>query len=148
MRVLGIEIQSKDVCWVVMDGDKLRGTLQILTKRTLPESAADDISNLLLLKSVMITDIRDSNLNALAVIRADHNSSVLRSKIECMIQVAANDVGVPCHLISIQTVNAAEKRKLASVTGSNLDVAYNGGNTFQPKYLRRAAFCAWSVINA
>jgi hypothetical protein len=51
-------------------------------------------------------------------------------------------------MIAPQTVRAAQDRKVHQVTGSSLPQAYNSGNQINPKYLQKAAYCAWSVLNA
>ncbi len=150
MRVLGIEIDSADLNWVILDGTNTAGTLQKIepSKQKLPTSEEDEVGNLLQLKQLVANGIRHNGVEKVGIIRAGKMCTPLRCKVEFIIQCACKELGLPCVLVAPQTVDAARKRKVQKVTGSSLVEIYNGGNEIDPKYLEKAAHCAWSVLNA
>lgn len=150
MRTLGIDIVSSDLHWIILDGTRTGGSCELLPRSTvsLPQSAPDTIGNLLLLKDYISTVLKDKTVEAVGVIRADSGSSPLRAKIECMVEYASKDANIPCDTIPVQTVRAAEARKVVQVAGRTLEQAFFAGNGIHPKYLTKAAYCAWSIINA
>ena len=150
MRVLGIEIISADPCWVVVDGSDTAGSLEIIepSRQRLPTSQEDEVGNLLQLKQVVTNILRHNRIEKIGLIRAGKMCTPLRCKVEFNIQCACKELGLPCVLVAPQTVDAARKRKVQKATGSSLIEIYNGGNEIDPKYLEKAAYCAWSVLNA
>lgn len=150
MRVLGIEIISADPCWVVLDGSDTAGVLEIIepSRQRLPTSEEDEVGNLLQLKQLVANTLRHNRIEKIGVIRAGKMCTPLRCKVEFNIQWACKELGLPCVLVAPQTIDAARKRKVQKVTGSSLIEIYNGGDEIDPRYLEKAAYCAWSVLNA
>jgi len=104
----------------------------------------DEVDRLIALKK-QVYDVLKSNLVELAgIVRADMGSSPLRAKVERVIQLAAADASVSCKLIAAQTVSAADKRRVEDVAGASSRQAIE---QISPGYLRKAAFCAWCVLN-
>jgi hypothetical protein len=150
MRVLGIEIISADPCWVVLDGDNHSGSLEIIepSRQRLPTSEIDEVGNLLQLKQLVTNTFRNKNIEKIGLIRAGKQCSPLRCKVEFIIQYACKELGLPCLLVPPQTIHAVRERKVHQVTGSSLIEIYNGGSEIDPRYLEKAAYCAWSDLNA
>lgn len=150
MRVLGIEIISADPCWVLLDGDNHTGSLEIIepSRQRLPTSETDEVGNLLQLKQLVTNTLRNNDIERIGLIRAGKQCSPLRCKVEFIIQYACKELGLPCLPIAPQTIHAAQVRKVQQVTGRSLIDIYNSGREINPKYLEKAAYCAWSVVNA
>lgn len=150
MRVLGIEIDSTDPCWIVLDGCNTGGCLEAIDppKQRLPASGEDDVENLLQLKQLITNALRRYNIEKVGIIRAGVSCKPVRCKVEFIIQYACKELGIPCLLVPTQTVNAAKQRKVLHVAGHSLIEIYNNGNEILPRYLENAAYCAWSVLNA
>lgn len=148
--MLGIEIISADPCWIILDGDNTVGLLESIepSRQRLPTSGEDEVGNLLQLKQVVTNILRHNRIERIGLIRAGKMCTPLRCKVEFIIQCACRDLGLPCVLVAPQTIDAARKRKVQQVTGSSLIEIYNGGNEIDPRYLEKAAYCAWSVLNA
>ena len=150
MRVLGIEIVSADPCWIVLDGSNTAGSLEIIepSRQRLPTSEEDEIGNLLQLKQLVANTLRHNRIEKIGLIRAGKMCTPLRCKVEFIIQYGCKELGLPCLLVAPQTIHAARERKVQQITGSSLIEIYNGGNEIDPRYLEKAAYCAWSVLNA
>jgi hypothetical protein len=150
MRGLGVEIVSGDLHWIILDGDKYGGKVEFLdcNAHPLPRADIDDCGNLLALSQVIKNHITAKTIDRVGVIRADKGCSVLRAKIEFAIQIGCHESAVTCLLIAIQSVRAAENRKVAQVTGNSLWEIYNKGQEIRPRYLAKPALCAWCVLNA
>lgn len=150
MRVLGIEIISADPCWVVLDGSNIAGALEIIepSRQRLPTSEEDETGNLLQLRQLVMNTLRNNRVEKIGLIRAGKTCTPLRCKVEFIIQYGCRELGLPCLLLAPQTIDAARKRKVQQVTGSSLIQVYNGGNEIDPRYLEKAAYCAWSALNA
>ena len=149
MRVLGIEIVSGDLHWIILDGDKNGGTFEFLDSNShpLPQADTDECGNLLALSQVVRNHIQARAIEQVGVIRADNGCSTLRAKVEFAIQIACREAKIPCSLIAIQTVRTAEDRKVAQVAGHSLWEIYHTGQEIRPKYLAKPAFTAWCVLN-
>lgn len=148
MRVLGVDIHASDLVWVILDGTSKSGKAEGLDtpKQPFPQSETEEAGNLLRLKDIVHAVIRDKKVDKLAVLRAtDSSCSVSRCKMECMVQLAAKQAGVPCSLVATQTV-ASKQKKFVSVTGATMEVAFWAGAQIDPKYLERATYCAWSIM--
>lgn len=150
MKVLGIEIVSGDLHWIILDGDKSGGALEFLgnNSQPLPQADADNCGNLLALGQAIKNHIQAREIERVGVIRTDDGCSTLRAKVEFAIQIGCRDARVPCSLIPVQTVRAAESRKVTQVAGNSLWHIYNAGQEIRPKYLTKPAFTAWCVHNA
>ena len=150
MRVLGIEIISADPCWIVLDGNNTAGLLETIepSRQRLPASEEDDVGNLLQLKQVVRNILQHNRIEEVGLIRAGKMCTPLRCKVEFIIQCACKELGLPCLLVAPQTIHAARERRVQQVTGGSLIAIYNGGNEIDPKYLEKAAYCAWSALNA
>ncbi len=150
MKTLGIEIISDSPCWIVLNGNNTSGTLETIepSRHKFPSSEEDEVSNLLQLKELVINILRQNNIENVGLLRAGIGCKPIRCKVEFIIQYACKELGIPCELIAPQTIAAAEKRKIHQVTGASLIEVFNGGNKISPKYLEKAAYCAWSVLNA
>ena len=146
MKVMGIEVAGSDTIWAILVGTKSGGTIEMTTpaKLPLPVSGSGEIENLIALRGQIQDLLISRHVDAVGVVRADHSSSVVRAKIECMIQLAAKEANIPCYLVSVQTVIAAQKRKVVQVTGTSFEQAFG---KIQPGYVNRALHCAWSVLN-
>ena len=150
MRVLGIEINSGEPCWIVLDGSNTSGTLEIIepSRQRLPTSEEDETGNLLQLKQLVMNTLRNNRVEKIGLIRAGKMCAPLRCKVEFIIQYGCKELGLPCLLLAPQTIDAARKRKVQQVMGSSLVDIYNSGDEIDPRYLEKAAYCAWSVLNA
>ena len=146
MRVLGIEISGSDTLLVVLDGTAKDFIVQLLSPPRLRLPAAGpEVDQLLALKKQIQVVLSSNRVESVAVIKAGHGTSPIRAKVECMIQIASSEISIPCALIAPQTVTAAEKRKVNAVAGPHLEQILRA---ISPGYLRGAAHCAWSVLNA
>lgn len=153
MRVLGIDIASRTLQWIGLDGVPAGGAVFYLSTNSieLPQTHATEAENYLELRSLIFTNLRPCQLDAVAVVRAtaagrSASPSVERVKCELMIQLACLDLGIPCHLVHAATISAAAKRGVARTTGSDLNTAFNEGARIYPGYLERAAYCAWTGL--
>jgi hypothetical protein len=146
MRVLGVEISGSDTRLVILDGtaEDFNIAFPSPSKLRLP-AAGPEADQLIAFKKQMHEVLKSNQAECLGIIRADFGTSPIRAKVECMIQVASSEASIPCTLVAPQTVAAAEKRKVNAVAGPGLDLAIQG---ISPGYLRKAAYCAWSVLNA
>jgi hypothetical protein len=145
MRVLGIDIGGSDSLLVVLDGTAKEFKAQPLSPSRLRLPAAGpEVDQLIALKKQMHEVLKSNGVESVAVIKAGHGTSPMRAKVECVIQIASSEVSVPCTLVAAQTVTAAEKRRVNAVAGPHLDQTLRA---IKPGYLRRAAYCAWSVLN-
>ena len=146
MRVIGIEIAGSEIRWAILDGDNKTGSIDGVEppKLTLPVSGSDEADNLITLRDQVRTALTAKKPDSVAIIRADKGTSVMRAKMECIVQLAAKEAKVPCKLISPLTVDAAKKRKIQNVTGTTFEGAYGKP---QFSYLIPALYCAWSVLN-
>lgn len=146
MRVLGIEVSGSDSSLVILDGTAKACTIRLLSPSKLRFPAAgDEIDRLIALKKQIHEILQLESVERVGVIRADQNSSPIRAKVECLIQLASKEASVPCDLVAAQTVAAADKRKVGLVAGPEIEQKLRQVN---PAYLRKAAHCAWSVLNA
>jgi len=126
------------------------GSLEIVepSKQRLPTSEADEIGNLLQLKQLVTNTLRNNRIEKIGLIRAGKQCSPLRCKVEFIIQYACKDLRLPCLLVAPQTIHAVRERKIQQVTGRSLIEIYNEGRAIDPRYLEKAAYCAWGVLNA
>lgn len=146
MRALGVEISGSDSLLVILDGTAKDCNIELLSPSRLQLPAAGlEVDQLMALKKQMLEVLKSNKVECVGIIRADLGTSPIRAKVECMIQVASSEASIPCTLVPQQTVAAAEKRKVSAVAGPDLDQALRG---ISPGYLRKAARCAWSVLNA
>ncbi len=145
MKTLGIEIKGSETLLVILDGTPEDCKIEVLSppKWPLPPDP-EQVNQLIQLKKQVQGVLISNKIEAIGVIRADDGCSPIRAKVECIIQLAANDAAIPCELVSAQTVSAAEKRKIKEIAGPNLQDALG---QISPGYLRKAACCAWGVIN-
>lgn len=145
MRVLGVEISGSESRLVILDGTAEECRIEHLPVPKLPlPPDSEQVDSLIALKKQIFSLLKSQEIELVSVIRADAGCSPIRAKVECMIQMAAVDAAIPCTLVAPQTVVAAEKRKVADVAAVNLQEALR---QITPGYLRKAAYCAWSVIN-
>ena len=148
MKVLGVDIAKDEIRWIGIAGTKAGGKLMLQNANSvpLPTSESTQIKNLLRLKVLVAARLSAGKFDRVAIVRADQSSSAIRTKCELIVEIACEEAQVRCELISTQTIHAAEQRKIKAATGSSLDVAFNGGNQITPRYLKRAATCAWCVL--
>ena len=144
MRALGIEITGSDTMLVILDGTPADCKIEQLSpsKWPLPPDP-EQINRLVALRKQVYGLLTSKQIERVGIIRADECSPI-RAKIECIVQLAASDATIPCKLVSAQTVAAVEKRKIKEAGGTNIQQALE---EISPGYLRKAAHCAWSVIN-
>ncbi|MCU1332042.1 MAG: hypothetical protein JWM08_1034 [Candidatus Angelobacter sp.] len=147
MRVMGIEVTGSDTVWAILSCSSKCGTIETSKppKIPLPVLGSSEIDNLSTLRAQVRDLLISKHIDAVGVIRADPGCSVIRAKIECIVQFAAKEASVTCTLLSIQTVIAAEKRGFAKVAEKSFGDAF--GN-ISPSYLKKSLYCAWSVMNA
>ena len=146
MRALGVEISGSDSVLIILDGTAQDFKIEIVSPSKLPLPAAGpQVDQLIALKKQMHEVLKSNQVECVGIVRADPGTSPIRAKVECMIQVASSEASIPCSLVPPQTVAAAEKRKVNTVAGTNFDQALSA---ISPGYLRKAAYCAWSVLNA
>lgn len=147
MKVLGIEVSASDIQWVILEGNKDGGKAEYLElhKQGLPISEPEEAGNLLRLRDIVSNQIKARAVQKVSVIKATEGCSPLRCKIECMIQCAAKDAGVTCQLVASQTI-ASEQKRIETKTGKTLEQMFFNSKEIAPKYLVKAAFCAWSVL--
>jgi hypothetical protein len=146
MRALGIEVSGSNSQCAILDGTAEDCKIESVSPARLPlPPDPEEVNRLTSLRKQIHDLIKSSRVDVVGVIRADPGCSPIRAKVECMIQLAARDASVPCTLVAAQTVAAAEKRKVGSIAGPDLE---NSLRQIKPSYLRKAAHCAWSIINA
>ena len=103
------------------------------------------MSRLKALQKQIYDVLKDKRVEHVSVVRADKGCSLIRAKVECVIQLAAAQASIPCKLVAAQTVAAAEKRKINEIAEPDFQLAIK---QISPGYLRKAANCAWSLMNA
>jgi hypothetical protein len=146
MRALGVEISGSVSLLVILDGAARDCKIELLSPSKLPLPAAgEEVDKLIALKKQMHEVLKSNHVESVGVIRADPGCSVMRAKVECMIQIAAKEASIPCSLVPAQTVATADKRKVKAVAGDAIEQVLQ---QISPAYLRKAAHCAWSVLNA
>jgi hypothetical protein len=147
MRTLGVEIKGSDTLLVILDGTAEDCTIELLSTSRLqfPKADPEQVDCLISLQRQMGGLMKSKRVDRVGVIRADDGCSPLRAKVECMVQLAAHEISIPCTLVPVQTVAAAEKRKVSERAGPTLAQAFQ---QVDPGYLRKAVHCAWSVMNA
>lgn len=148
MKTLGIDFSSTDLAWIGIDGTSKAGKLlfQTKNKQPLPASGSTDMENLLLLKDILVAKFTAEKFDAIGIVKAGKDCRPPRVKSEFIVELACHEAGIPCHLVPVQTISAAEKRKIAAQAGKTFTDAFNGGAAIDPKYLERAAICAWCVL--
>ncbi len=149
MRILGVEIKGDCAHWIILDGNNMNWNIDLMEKNKLdlPKSENSPIENLIALKQLVFNTFQNKNIDEVRIIRADaHSASVIRIKIECMLQMACSELRINCSLIACQTITAIEKRKFLKVTGRNSSEVLNASQPL-PQYLYRAALCAWSGLD-
>lgn len=146
MKVLGIEIQGSDTIVVTLSGTKAACTLLVPTRAriALPRAGNAEIKNLLLLKEHVRNLIHTLSCERVAYIAADASASVMRAKLECMVQLAADEQNVISVAVPWQGVAADQKRRVENTTGHSLEDLVGG---IKPKYLTKAVYCAWSQLS-
>lgn len=145
MKVVGIEIKSSETLIICLDGTRRQCCTVpcARTKIALPHAAASQIENLLLLRDLLKQLLSTLAPDKIAYIRADQDASPIRSKVECMLQLAAFELKLTSEAVPIQTVNAAIKTRVLKEAGSPLSDLLGG---IDPGYLMKAAHCAWAVL--
>lgn len=148
LRVLGIDIASSEIRWIGIEGTSTNGILLPQSSNSVPLPTAEktELKNLLRLKELIAARLSSGNFQKVGIVRADRSASSIRVKCELIIEIACDEVGIDCELLSTATISAADKRKIAAKTGSSFEEAFNNGDDISPKYLRRAAVCAWCVL--
>lgn len=148
MKALGIDFSSTDLRWIGIEGDASKGKLIFQTRNTqpLPTSGSNNIENLLLLKEILIAKFSVEKFDCIGIVKAGKDCRPPRAKSELMIELACYEAQIPYQLVPPQTISAAEKRKIKSVTGNTFLNAFNSSMNIDPKYLERAAICAWCVL--
>jgi hypothetical protein len=145
VRVLGIEIAGSDSLLIVLAGTARDCQIEPIMPSRLPlPPDPEQVNRLVALKRQIYDVLKSTRVECIGVIRADAGCSPLRAKVESMIQIAAVDAAIPCMLVAPQTVAAAEKRKVNDCAGPDTQKALR---EISPRYLSKAAYCAWSVIN-
>lgn len=145
MRALGIEIAGSNTQLIILDGTAKVCKIEFLTPAKLPlPPDSEEVNRLLAMKKQVYDVLKSKLVEGAGIIRADSGSSPLRAKVECVIQLAAADASVPCKLVAAQTVAAAQKRRVGEVAGIAMHQVLE---QVSPGYLRKAAFCAWCVLN-
>ncbi len=148
MRVIGADIQSTEISWILLDGTANGGTAVLLDpkKHPLPTACEEQVDNLLQLQQTLRAALATIKPDLVAIIRADMTCSSVRAKVECILQIAAKEAQVKCVLIAAQTVGHAKNTKVLKATGKSLESLFFNGQPIDPKYLARAAYCAWSAM--
>jgi len=149
MRALGIEVTGSSIHWIILDGSQKSGSIELLDNSTyaLPVAYAEPIENLLAMKKVIQDTVVSKKTEKIGIIKADKSASVNRIKIECIIEQAAYECKLPLKLIAPQTIAAIQKRIFLKKVGSTIEIAFNGGKPIEPKYLLKAVFCAWNLMD-
>jgi hypothetical protein len=146
VRVIGVDISAGGLIWVILGGTATSCVAEAITpaKLALPSAEPTQVDNLLALKANVVTALAPRTIDYVAIIKAGKDCSVERTKIECMVQLAARETAIPCVLVPPQTLAAAEKRHLAA----DADAATQSAVAeIEPKYLKKAALVAWCVLN-
>ncbi|HOX01892.1 MAG TPA: hypothetical protein P5555_05545 [Candidatus Paceibacterota bacterium] len=148
MKVVGIDITGGDVNWIGLEGTQARGQVFLMTKNKLPfpTSHDTDYRNLVALKALIGLSLQSAGAEKVAIVRAGKDCSPLRIKCEFVVELACDELNIPCNLVAPQTIAAAQKRKVPLVTGSSLATAFNSGAAISPQYLEKAAYCAWTAL--
>jgi hypothetical protein len=147
MRVLGVVPSSTHIQWALLAGVQAAATLEELPSKTQKLPADQDEAKVLYrLKGLLATFLRDHKVEKVSVLaagRALHgNPSTLRTKVEAVFQLASVEVGVPCAIVSPQSLRAREKR-FGQEVGHTLEEVFNRGETFVPQAWRDAVLVAW-----
>jgi hypothetical protein len=146
MRALGIEISGSDSLLVILNGTAKNCIIEFPSPSRLRlPTVGGDVETLIALKKQVYEILNSERVSCVGVIRADRNSSPIRAKVECMIQIASSEASICCMLLPAQTIAAADKRKVNAVAGSETEKALH---QISPAYLRKAVHCAWSVLYA
>lgn len=148
MRILGIDISGTDIQWVGLDGTPRGGSIILMERNKLPmpSTHSSDFKNLCELRRLVAVNLQSANLDGVAIVRAGKDSSPMRTKCEFVVELACHDLDLACTLVAPQTVAAAEKRKIALAAGMAFEAAFNSGASIEPRYLHRAACCAWTAL--
>lgn len=149
MRVLGVEIAGTDTRWIIVDGDDRTGNIEHMSndKVGFPRSAKTPAENYQVLQQIFANNIRAAQVDCVAVIRADQNSGVNRSKIECLLEMACRDADVTCSLFHANSIASVIKNIFPRVVGAAVRASHGSGKDIEPKYLERAFYCAWRRIH-
>ena len=141
MRALGIEITGSDTLLAILDGTSKQARVEVLSSSRLPlPPDPEQVNRLMALQKQIRGVFVSEQVERVGVIRADKGCSPVRAKIECIIQLAAAEV----KLVAPQTISAIDKRKLQQIADPQLQL---GIEQISPGYLRKAACCAWSLVN-
>jgi len=145
VRALGIEITGSDTLLAILDGTSKQARVEVLSSSRLPlPPDPEQVNRLMALQKQIRGVFVSEQVERVGVIRADKGCSPVRAKIECIIQLAAAEVSIPCKLVAPQTISAIDKRKLQQIADPQLQL---GIEQISPGYLRKAACCAWSLVN-
>jgi hypothetical protein len=148
MKTLGIDFSSTDLQWIGIEGTPSQGKLLFQSKNTqqLPKSGDSDIENLLLLKEILVAKFRNEKFDRIGIVKAGKDCKPPRVKSELIIELACHEMKIPYQLVSLQKIRAAEKKIMKACKGDSFINTFNGGVDITPKYLARAAICAWCVL--
>lgn len=152
MRVIGIELTASELKWVLLDGQRKQGSLEYMESNKLPfpKIGKTFTENLVALKSQVLLVMKSLQPQCIAIIKAQngglYSSSVERIKMEGVLELAALELDIQCCLVSGKTVDDAEKKKFFTTTSTTIEQAFCDGKAIAPKYLRRAAFAAWTCL--
>lgn len=147
MRVVGIDVASNCIRWIILDGDKTGGIGHYFSQPKIDLPIADPvgIANFLYLKDIIRNKLIAEEIEFVAIAKASNDCSSDRCKIECMIEIAAYESHIPYILITPQSRSASEKN-IGSKYGGSLEGLFFDSKDICPKYLRNAAFYAWGKL--
>lgn len=144
MKVIGAEPSANSINWIALNGSKDSGVIEPLShpKIHLPTTSGSEVENLLNLKGHIRKYL--VGFDKICIIKAGKDSSSIRSKIEFMIQLAAHEAAVEWKLVHPTKVAWAIRDTVKKETSFTLEEAFNSGSEITPKYLKKAAYCAWT----
>jgi hypothetical protein len=147
MRVLGVCTSPEDIKWALASGTNDAPHLEGTDRKSqrLPDSE-DETLKLIGLVRFVSTLLKEKQVEKVVIASAGYSPfrgpSPARVKVECAVQLAAAEIGLPAELVAAATLRAKEKR-LVEETGHSPEELLNQSKEFSPRAWRDAAIAAW-----
>ena len=146
MKVLGVVPGPRDIQWALLDGSPEQPTLIQLPTKTqrLPNTVVDGqyLRSVYKLVRTFFQEQSIERVCLLQALNAKFRASPARIKIEAVVQMAADELGIPAATVAPQTLRAREKR-FGETAGDSPEAVFNNGTDFTPKPWRDAVLVAW-----
>lgn len=147
MKVLGVCTSTDDIKWALASGTTEAPQLEGTDRKTqrLPDSE-DETAKLIGLVRFVSTLLKEKQVERVVIASVGYSQfrgpSPARIKIECAVQLAAAEIGLPVELLAAPTLRAREKR-IALETGHSAEELLNKSKAFSPQTWRDAVIAAW-----